>query len=353
MCSLPVITAGPNPSFCLFLFLVCLLSIKNTTSETYVTKKTIRLDTGSATENFNENEKFKDMFELTEDNFEEMVLDTEDPWIVLFTGGMLQKEWKTLAVSLRGVVWFGILNRLAQEDLLEEIDFNVRKNPPARVYPYGGTKQKGKWVDVQSAKEAERIAVYSLPDISKTIDLKEMNQFIYDSYLMLPPCFPAVFVIGNEMPARFKSIALHYNRYFHFGVVRNPTSVDLENLSYDLAIPGLLALVSEDYGDDVDTEEAWRENDYKFQSIGFTAERQGELNYPNLVRFLYSINIQFRHSLPGNNMADDKDVLTMDDVMEVEGQRFNVRYMEELRNIKGSEIVSRKDEKQHAEKSEL
>ena len=75
------------------------------------------------------------------------------------------------------------------------------------------------------------------------------------------------------MPARFKSIALHYNRYFHFGVVRNPTSVDLENLSYDLAIPGLLALVSEDYGDDVDTEEAWRENDYKFQSIGMDDER--------------------------------------------------------------------------------
>ena len=80
---------------------------------------------------------------------------------------------------------------------LSQQDFNVRKNPPARVYPYGGTKQKGKWVDVQSAKEAERIAVNSLPDISKTIDLKEMNQFIYDSYLMLPPCFPAVFVIGK------------------------------------------------------------------------------------------------------------------------------------------------------------
>ncbi len=273
MCSLPVISAGPIPSLCLFLFLICLLSIKNTTSEKHTVKKTIHLDTGSATKNFNENEKFKDMFELTEDNFEEMVLDAEDPWIVLFTGGMLQREWKTLAVSLRGVVWFGILNRIQQEDLLEEIDFNVQKNPPARVYPYGGTKQKGKWVDVQSPKEAERIAVNSLPDISKTIDLQDMNKFIYESYLMLPPIFPAVFVVGEETPATFKSIALHYNRYFHFGLVRNPTPVDLATLRYDLSIPGFLVLVSEDYGDDDDTEEAWEESDYKFQSIGMDEER--------------------------------------------------------------------------------
>ena len=78
------------------------------------------------------------MFELTEDNFEEMVLDTEDPWILLFTGGMLQKEWKTLAVSLRGVVWFGILNRLEQEDLLEEIVSPVKWSTfwPYDMNPY-------------------------------------------------------------------------------------------------------------------------------------------------------------------------------------------------------------------------
>ncbi len=90
-----------------------------------------------------------------------------------------------------------------------------------------------------------------------------------------------------------------------------------------------------------------------FYHLGFTTERQGELNYPNLVKFLYSINIQYRHTLPGNNMAEDQDVLTMDDVMEVEGQRFDVRYMEDLRNIKGSEIVSMKDEKQRAGRNEL
>ena len=42
-------------------------------------------------------------------------------------------------------------------------------------------------------------------------------------------------------------------------------------------------------------------------STGYTVERQGALNYPNLVKFLYSVNIHYRHTLPGNSMADDEE----------------------------------------------
>ena len=72
---------------------------------------------------------------------------------------------------------------------------------------------------------------------------------------------------------------------------------------------------------------------------GFSVERQGELNYPNLVKFLYSINLQYRHTLPGTNMADEEDVLRMEEVMEVEGQRFDVRYMDELGSTRGMQPI--------------
>ncbi|XP_038049513.1 uncharacterized protein LOC119723083 [Patiria miniata] len=299
-----------------------------------VVKKTITIDPTSGTEGFTEEEKYKDIFELTEENFEEWVVEAEDPWIVLFTDGMLKKEWKTLAVSLRGIVWFGMVHRLQQEDLLDEIDFNVRKNPPARVYPYGGGKT-AKWTDVQTPREAKEIAVNSLPEVTTELDPQLLNNFLYDSYMMHPSAFPAIFITDKETPPVFKSIALHYKRYFNFGVIRNPDPSYLETLKYDLGIPGFLVLVSDEYVDSYGSED--QDTEYTFQSIGYTVQRQGELNYPNLVKFLYGVNLHYRRTLPGTNMADEEDVLRMEEVMDVEGQRFDVRYMEDLRNIQGLE----------------
>ena len=120
VCRELIIPSGAQPLLVLCVVLLCAQPAVSQKADRTI-KKTIHVDATSGTGGLKDEEKFKDIFELTEENFEEWVLEAEDPWVVLFTDGMLRKEWKTLAVSLRGIVWFGMLHRLQQEDLLYEI----------------------------------------------------------------------------------------------------------------------------------------------------------------------------------------------------------------------------------------
>ena len=53
-------------------------------------------------------------------NFQ-LVLKSTDPWIVIFHSGDLSNEWKNLAVANRGVVWFGMVDKRAETELMNTI----------------------------------------------------------------------------------------------------------------------------------------------------------------------------------------------------------------------------------------
>ena len=57
------------------------------------------------------NERFQDMFILTEKNVTEKLMKRKDAWIVVFHGGVVDLHWKTMASTLRGVVWVGLVDK--------------------------------------------------------------------------------------------------------------------------------------------------------------------------------------------------------------------------------------------------
>ena len=66
-------------------------------------------------------ERFRDIFPLTRDNFTETVLRNKDPWIVIFHDGAMERAWKTMATRLRGLCWIGMIDTRDSDILLRDI----------------------------------------------------------------------------------------------------------------------------------------------------------------------------------------------------------------------------------------
>ena len=64
-----------------------------------------------------ENEMYRDILHLTKDNFTEIVLTSKDPWVIIFHDGNFYKTWKTMAASLRGIIWIGLVHQEEKEIL--------------------------------------------------------------------------------------------------------------------------------------------------------------------------------------------------------------------------------------------
>lgn len=66
------------------------------------------------------------MFPLTSENFTECLLRSKDPWIVIFHDGNLERQWKTMATQVRGLMWFGMIDVTRETEL---VDMLVRCSP--------------------------------------------------------------------------------------------------------------------------------------------------------------------------------------------------------------------------------
>ena len=100
---------------------------------------------------------------------------------------------------------------------------------------------------------------------------------------------------------------------------------------YNLGLPGMIILIAKDFAT---TDPAQRESpDYDFNVISYSPENQGTMNYPNIVKFLYGVNHQFRKTLPGMNLATEEEIMEMEEELEIEKLRFNVRYVDKLKEV--------------------
>lgn len=127
-----------------------------------------------------------------------------------------------------------------------------------------------------------------------------------------------MFADERETPALIKALNVRFGEYFHFGIMNDPDAEDLKALGLDekfANFPALMVLVASSTGPSKEPE---------LNAIFFDSSKIGEMTYPNVVRFLFQMNQRFRATIPGDNMANDKRVATMSDVIAIESLRFNI-----------------------------
>ncbi|KAL3869684.1 hypothetical protein ACJMK2_042346 [Sinanodonta woodiana] len=293
-------------------------------SQNWIFCKEVTYTSYHYTASFTPHEMFQDLFPLTQSNFTEKVLHSPDPWVVVVHDGSLEKVWKTMAAGVRGIIWVGMIDKRTEQSLLQEIDFTESENSVARVYPYGAksTKER-KWKSASSPNEARALAVNSLPDRTYRIKDGNLRDFLIESFMSKPSKFP-VLIVTDEQEALtlHKALAVRYEKYFIFGRIVKPGPDELQKLGLTKIYfepPAIFVLLAQRDNKIVS-------DNFQFSTVQYDKLKMGEMNYTNIIQFLFAVNGQYRYLLPGTSLSDQKTEAEMEDILQIEGQRFQITF---------------------------
>ena len=136
------------------------------------------------------------------------------------------------------------------------------------------------------------------------------------SYLHFPSfVFMYLFSEESEASVLWKALAIRFEKYFSFARIYKPSSDDLKAYGLEqffIDPPALFVLVADE------------KNLEKVNAVHFDKSKQGQFNYTNVMTFLFAINSEFRFKLPGENQSNQKTEAEMEDVVQIEAQRFEV-----------------------------
>ncbi|XP_069128050.1 uncharacterized protein [Argopecten irradians] len=283
-------------------------------------------------------EKFLDILPLTQENFTNLVLNTKDPWIIIFHDGTMSMAWKKMAVGARGIVWLGMIDKTKNDELISDMGYNLAKDGEARVYPYGSLQhKKKKWVSVKNPNDAKIAAIKSLPDETLKMKGKDIQDFLLECFSASPSRFPLILLTDtSDTPSLFKALALRFKKYFNFGKFVDATVEDFRSLGLSMEddifdLPAVLVLVPK---------KPRMIEEISFNAIEYRVDRMGAMNYPNVLQFLFAINNKYRYWLPGNDMSQVREVAEMEDVIDIENKRFDILF-----EGKKAKITQREEEK--------
>lgn len=144
----------------------------------------------------------------------------------------------------------------------------------------------------------------------------------------------------------FRSLALRFNDFFTFNTVKRPGRKIMEKLlgkrQGPFSDPLFVVLAAEGY------KFPKVEKEPKLTSLMYEEDTMGEMTYSRLMIFLLAVNRQYRITLPGNNLADDPDVLDMTEVFDIERMRFKLPHKDDTKMKKE---IKRQAETEQLEKS--
>lgn len=221
------------------------------------------------------------------------------------------------------------------------------------------------------------LAVDSIPDSSLRIKGKGLQEFLVDCFMSKPTRFPLILITGfntlhyyfsvynviilkpyssskkfnlketfhkntkrkfeefantnayinfsdeKDTPVLYRAVSYRFKRYFNAARIVKPTLDDytalgMEDSFFDTPLLFVLLPEVKDKGSKATTQ------DMGFSAVMFETKKMGDLNYPNILRFLFGVNNSYRHILPGENQSNDQEVAEMLDIVRLESKRFEI-----------------------------
>lgn len=125
-----------------------------------------------------------DVVELTDSNFDKLVLDSEDVWLVEFFAPWcghcknLAPEWEKAATELKGKVKLGAVDATVHQSKAQE--YGVQGYPTIKFF-HGGRKDRGDATDYTGGRTAQEIIAWALDKYSDNIPAPEIVELTVDS----------------------------------------------------------------------------------------------------------------------------------------------------------------------------
>jgi protein disulfide-isomerase A6 len=123
-----------------------------------------------------------DVVELTDTNFEALVMESNDLWLVEFFAPWcghckkLAPEWEAAASQLKGTVRLGAVDATAHTQLASK--YGIKGYPTIKVF---GAGKKGKATDYQGPRETDGIVQYALNLLESSDVPPQINQLTSNS----------------------------------------------------------------------------------------------------------------------------------------------------------------------------
>jgi len=121
-----------------------------------------------------------DVITLTSSNFKELVLQSEDEWLVEFFAPWcghcknLEPEWKKAAKQLKGRMKLGAVDATVFQDLAQS--YSIQGFPTIKYFP-GGIKSSSAQ-DYNGGRSAEDIVAWAMEKVSKNMPVPEVVELI-------------------------------------------------------------------------------------------------------------------------------------------------------------------------------
>ncbi|WAR24534.1 hypothetical protein MAR_038203 [Mya arenaria] len=261
-------------------------------------------------------EMYQDMFPLTKTNFTDCVLRNMDPWILIFHAGAVERAWKTMATRLRGVCWVGTVDVTKETELVTLLAYDESKGP-FRVFPYGDRNRKeNHWRNIEDENTARAVCVRSIPDEVLNMEEEEVKDIFMDSFMAKPTRFPVFLLqVEEETSSTFKALAKRFAKYFTFTKLVRPSSKQLKGIGIEqdnLDLPEMFVVITKEGQTN------------ELNAVRFDKQKLGYFNYTNVMEFLFSVNNNYRHELPGDNLAHVRKHAEMIEIVNIEKKRFDI-----------------------------
>lgn len=144
----------------------------------------------------------KDVIELTDSNFEKLVLESKDMWMVEFFAPWcghcknLAPHWQVAATELKGKVKVGALDATVHTVMANK--YGVRGYPTLKMFP-SGKKESGDVVDYDGGRSSGEIVAWALEKLAENVPAPEVVE-ITDEAVLKEACEDHQLCIVSILP---------------------------------------------------------------------------------------------------------------------------------------------------------
>ena len=142
----------------------------------------------------------KDVITLDDSNFQQLVLDSDEPWLVEFYAPWcghcksLAPEWAKAATDLKGRIKLGAYDADSQKSFASR--YNIRGFPTIKSFP-AGKKDSSDVADYDGARNSEGVVAWASERVAENLpapEVKELtdNNVLTAAYAEAPLCIIAV-----------------------------------------------------------------------------------------------------------------------------------------------------------------
>ncbi len=151
-------------------------------------------------------------------------------------------------------------------------------------------------------------------------------------------CVFSLFSDSNGISPVFKSLAIRFENYFYFNVMKNPSEEDLKAIGIrdhdgratQIKVPGFLVMVIG----------GMEKGEPDISIMKYDVHENGPMQYSHLMKFLFSVNEKYRPIIAGD-YASQKDLL-MVDILEIERRRFNIGFKDGAKDDARGDVLDNK-----------